>query len=361
MSQTMTTTEAPTITVLNGDANKATGKVAKEPYHYAHLMQTWSTQKYPPLEPFEHIDPGMRALGHANPRSFLDNAQVIQMTPKFGSDVRQGCNLAELSSDQKDQLALEVARRGAMVFRDQQDFIDRGPRFYTQWGRQFGPLHIHPLAGHPEGYPDIHLVYKDANSRFNTQDSITTTVWHSDLSFELQPPGLTAFWLLSQPETGGDTLYASQVLNLQSLSPIMVNFLRTLKARHTAVNSMRSKGAGVVRREPIETVHPVVRRHPVTGEEALYVNKQMTRSIVGMKKEESDLILNFLYDHVAMSTDHQTHIKWEPGSVVVWDNRVTSHTATSDYAHLKARRHGARIASQAERPIPALDGLKMDG
>jgi sulfonate dioxygenase len=74
-----------------------------------------------------------------------------------------------------------------------------------------------------------------------------------------------------QPETGGDTLYASQVLNLQSLSPTMANFLRTLKATHTAVNSMRSKRGGVVRREPIETVHPVVRRHPVTGEEALYV------------------------------------------------------------------------------------------
>ncbi|KAJ7832802.1 hypothetical protein B0H14DRAFT_3871897 [Mycena olivaceomarginata] len=161
---------------------------------------------------------------------------------------------------------------------------------------------------------------RDGNSRFNTADSITTTVWHSDCSFELQPAGLTAFWLLSQPETGGDTLYSSQ-------------------ATHTAVNSMCSKRGGVVRREPIEA---------------------MTRTIVGMKREESDLLLNVLYDHVAMITDHQVRIKWEPMSVVVWDNRITPHTATSDYAHLKARRHGARISAQAERPIPALDGLKMD-
>jgi sulfonate dioxygenase len=71
----------------------------------------------------------------------------------------------------------------------------------------------------------------------------------------------------------------------------MANFLRTLKVTHTAVNSMRStKRGGVVRREPIETVHPVVRRHPVMGEEALYVNKQMTCTTVGMKREESGVL-----------------------------------------------------------------------
>jgi sulfonate dioxygenase len=67
----------------------------------------------------------------------------------------------------------------------------------------------------------------------------------------------------------------------------MANFLHTLKTTHTAVNSMRSKRGGMVGWEPIETAHPVVRRHPVMGEEALYVNKQMTRTIVGMKREES--------------------------------------------------------------------------
>ncbi|KAJ7065255.1 hypothetical protein C8F01DRAFT_1124921 [Mycena amicta] len=325
----------------------------QEPYKYAHLMPVYSTTKYPPLEYFEYVDPGSRALKHSNPRSFLDGAEVVELTPEFGSDIR-GCNLATLTSDQKDQLALEVARRGVVVFRDQLDFIDRGPAFYTEeYGRHFGRLHIHPSSGHPEGHPEIHLVYKDANSRFNL-DGITTTVWHSDFSFELQPPGLTTFFLLSQPKTGGDTLYSSQVLNFRSLSPIMKDFLRTLKATHSGFDSLRSTKGGVLRRDPVENVHPVVRRHPVTGQEALYVNKQFTRRIVGMKKEESDLILNFLYDHIAKSGDHQARIKWEPNSMVLWDNRVTAHSAISDYSHLKARRHGARITPQAERPIPAV-------
>ncbi|KAJ7230638.1 hypothetical protein GGX14DRAFT_411594 [Mycena pura] len=355
MSTTLTTTIAEAL--LNGKSQNTTEK-SEEPYKYAHLMPFYSKDKYPPLEPFEHIDPGSRALNHLNPRSFVDGANVIELTPEFGSDVR-GVNLATLTPDQKDQLSLEVARRGVVVFRDQLDFIDRGPTFYTGWGRHFGRLHIHPTSGHPEGVPEIHLVYKDANSRFNFE-GITTTVWHSDFSFEVQPPGLTTFFLLSQPKTGGDTLYASQVLNFRSLSPVMQDFLRTLKATHSGFDSLRSTKGGVLRRDPVESIHPVVRRHPVTGEEALYVNKQFTRRIVGMKKEESDLLLNFLYDHIAKSGDHQARIKWEPNSMVLWDNRVTAHSAMSDYAHLKARRHGARITPQAERPIPALASMKME-
>ena len=111
------------------------------------------------------------------------------------------------------------------------------------------------------------------------------------MSYELQPPGLTTFFLLSQPKTGGDTLFTSQVSTLKRLSPQFVAFLKTLKAVHSGVEqadfSRSGRRGGIVRRDPVENVHPLVRRHPVTGEDALYVNKQFTRRIVGLKKEES--------------------------------------------------------------------------
>ncbi len=66
-----------------------------------------------------------------------------------------------------------------------------------------------------------------------------------------------------------------------------------------------------------------MRTHPATGEKALYVNPQFTRYIVGFKQEESDYLLKFLYDHIALSQDLQARVKWRPGTVVVWDNRVT--------------------------------------
>ncbi|KZP32185.1 TauD-domain-containing protein [Athelia psychrophila] len=335
-------------------------------YRYAHLLPHFSKDTYPPLAPFAHADPGLRAISHPNPRAFLDSAtKIVDLTPKLGTEIH-GVQLVSLDDNAKDQLALEVAKRGLLVFRNQQDFIDSGPDFYLQWGRYFGRLHIHPTSGHPEGYPEIHLVYKDANSSYNFQydDSTTSTVWHSDVSYELQPPGLTTFFLLSQPRTGGDTLFTSQVSTLQKLSPPFVAFLRTLTAVHSgaeqAAFSRAGRRGGVVRREPVETVHPVVRKHPATGEEALYVNKQFTRRIVGFKREESENILKFLYDHIERAGDLQARVKWEPGTVVLWDNRVTGHSAIVDYHESGERRHGARIAPQAEKPIPALDGLKLD-
>lgn len=121
------------------------------------------------------------------------------------------------------------------------------------------------------------------------------------MSYELQPPGLTTFFLLSQPTTGGDTLFTSQVSTLKKLSPSFVAFLRTLSAVHSGAEqakfSRSGKRGGVVRREPVEHIHPVVRRHPVTGEEALYVNRQFATRIVGLKREESGESIIYCYNY----------------------------------------------------------------
>lgn len=330
-------------------------------YRYEHLLPVFDpSEKFPPVEPFTHVDPGSRALTHSDPRSFLQNATVTELTPVLGTEVTD-VDLLSLDTHGRDQLALEVARRKVVVFRNQEAFVNAHPDKWIEWGSYFGRLDIHPTSGHPAGYPELHLVYRDGNSTFNYErdEHLSTSVVHSDVSYQPQPPGLTAFWLLAQPKTGGDTLFISQTATLKRFSEPFVAFLRTLYAVHSGVaqaNYSRSgKRGGVVRREPIETEHPIVRRHPVTGEEALYVNFQFTTRIVGLKKEESDNLLNFLYDAVAKSYDSQLRIKWQPNTVVVWDNRVTAHSAIVDFAATGERRHGARLAAHAEKPIPASD------
>ncbi|QRV76175.1 TfdA family taurine catabolism dioxygenase TauD [Ceratobasidium sp. AG-Ba] len=342
----------------------------KSDYPFEHLLPVFDkSEHYPPLTPFEHVDPAARAseLPEAEQRTFLRTAtRVRNLTPKIGTEVT-GIDLTSLDGPARDQLALEVARRGVVVFRDQPKFLAQTAEQFREWGSYFGRLHIHPTSGHPALIPELHLVYRDGNETFNHEqfNRISTTLWHSDVSYERQPPGLTTFFLLAQPSSGGgDTSFVSQVQALKKLSAPFVAWLRTLTAVHSGVQqaeySRSGRRGGVVRRDPVEHVHPVVRKHPVTGEEALYVNQQFTTRIVGLKQEESENILSFLFNHIARVADAQARVNWEPNTVVIWDNRVTAHTAIIDFAESGERRHGARITPQAERPIPALDSLVVE-
>lgn len=147
-------------------------------------------------------------------------------------------------------------------------------------------------------------------------------------------------------------MFVNQVEAYNRLSPGFQSRLHGLKATHSGVEQVESSRSrdGVVRREPVITEHPLVRTHPVTGEKALFVNPQFTRDIVGYKKEESDALLKFLYDHIAFGADFQARVKWEEKTVVVWDNRVALHSALIDWKDGQ-RRHLARITPQAEKPF----------
>ncbi|WVF73226.1 hypothetical protein IAT40_008045 [Kwoniella sp. CBS 6097] len=341
------------------DHDKDAGGEKDNDYPYKWALPTFTDQKFPPLTPFEHKDPGLEALKHENPREFLQGGDVSELTPRFGSDV-SGVQLTQLDARGKQQLARFVAERGIVVFRDQ-DFIDQSPEWYlNDWGSFFGRLHVHPTSSHPEGHPEFHLVYRDMSKTFNYEftDRFTSSVWHSDVTYEEQPPGLTTLFLFDSPASGGDTAYVSQVEAYKRLSPSFRAYLETLSAVHSGVEqanfSRAGNRGGTVRREPVENVHPIVRTHPVTGEKALFVNKQFTRYIVGLKKEESDTILNLLYDHQAKGVDFQVRVKWTPKAVVLWDNRITAHSAIVDFdSEQDGRRHGARITPQAERPYLA--------
>ncbi|KAL4861780.1 hypothetical protein BDV12DRAFT_203659 [Aspergillus spectabilis] len=319
---------------------------------YPHYLPVWDhSEKYPSLEPFTHTDPGLSA--DASLKDLLPSgSKITKLTPTIGSEVT-GVQLSSLSAAGKDQLALLVAQRKVVAFRDQ-DFADLPIDKALEFCSHFGRHHIHPTSGAPEGYPEIHLVHRNASKGeldafFSDRNS--SVQWHSDVSYEAQPPGTTFLYIFDGPETGGDTAFVDQVEAYNRLSPAIKERLHGLKARHSGVEQAEFsiKRGGVVRREPVINEHPLVRTHPVTGEKALYVNGGFTRSIVGLKKEESDALLQFLLAHVGRGIDYQARVKWAPKTVVVWDNRITAHSAILDWT-TGERRHLARITPQAERP-----------
>ncbi|KAJ4332331.1 hypothetical protein N0V95_009683 [Ascochyta clinopodiicola] len=335
---------------------------------YASYLPVYdTTTKFPPTELFDFDDRGHHADPSKTNLLSKDNTnlQVTKLTPRIGTEIT-GLQLSQLTPAQKDDLALLIAERGVVIFRDQ-DFKDVGPAAQKEFGQHFGRLHVHPVGAHVKDHIEFHSIYlgKDNLYRLGRSDGkLTTTGYHSDVSYEHQPPGITLLTLLQVPETGGDTAWTSQAAAYDRLSEPLKAFLEGLRAEHSgfpqAENARRD--GHFVRREPVKSYHPIVRVHPVTGQKVLFVNPGFTKRIVGLKTEESEAILKLLFTHISQSQDIQARVKWDDRTVALWDNRVTAHTAISDYNTSdegEGLRQGFRITTLGEVPV-GVNGLKSE-
>lgn len=153
---------------------------------------------------------------------------------------------------------------------------------------------------------ELHNIYLGPDNEYrnrNKLDTLATTGYHSDISYEHQPPGITILTLLSVPPVGGDTAWASQTAAYARLSTPIKTLLEGLRAEHSGfpqADGARRDGKHV-RREPVKSEHPVVRVHPATGQKALFVNPGFTKRIIGLKREESDALLKLLFKVIFFS------------------------------------------------------------
>ena len=97
-----------------------------------------------------------------------------------------------------------------------------------------------------------------------------------------------------------------------------------------------------------EQLHPLVRTHPVTGKKSLFINDVYTVGIHGMPAAESSPILEFLLQH-SRQIQMTSRVRWAPGTLVMWDNRVVQHFAVDDYAG--HRREMYRVTLAGEVPV----------
>lgn len=166
---------------------------------------------------------------------------------------------------------------------------------------------------------------------------------------ELQPAGVTHLHNDTVPSVGGDTLWASGYAAYEKLSPEFRAIIDGRSAVYLSANTYLDREHPELGPKHIERIHPLVRVHPATGWKALWVNRSMTDRIAGLDRAESDAILNYLYDVYEKNVDIQVRWRWTPNTSVLWDNRVTIHNASWDYAGRQPR-HGTRVTSLAEKP-----------
>ena len=269
-----------------------------------------------------------------------DTIAVHKLTPIISAEI-EGADLSRpLGNRQMDEIHRALAENSVIFFRDQHMSVDQ----HLNFGRQFGELHLHPAAPHEPGHPELMVIHADKDSpRANGEG------WHTDVSCDTEPPMGSILYIRECPPMGGDTLFASMYAAWEALSDRMKIYLDGLTAVHNGEH-YRGQYAnyGIKDKETYPSaVHPVVRTHPVTGKKALYVNKGFTRRILGISNDESEGILNFLYDHMAHPL-FQCRFRWQENSVAFWDNRCVQHHAMWDY--WPHTRSGHRVTVKGDRP-----------
>ena len=188
--------------------------------------------------------------------------------------------------------------------------------------KKFGTPYIHPIV--PNGYEDcpevLELLRKPDDSELFGGES-----WHSDVTW-MKPIGyVSILHAIDLPDVGGDTAFSSTIAAFEALSSGMKELLR----KQSAVHAFHWRENREV--EPWYCEHPVVREHPNTKQEGLYINRMFTSRFCNMTAEESAPLLNYLFDHME---EHKftCRFEWSLGDVLIWDNRFTLHYPINDFS-----------------------------
>ncbi|HEX7725648.1 MAG TPA: taurine dioxygenase [Rhizomicrobium sp.] len=277
----------------------------------------------------------------------MSGPTVTPLTPAIGAVIGN----VDLSKALDDELIADI--RAALLKHKVIFFEDQHitPVQHRDFAARFGDLHTHPLyPGVPEA-PEMFILDNHAN---NPTDN---DAWHTDVTFIETPPLGAVLYAKLLPENGGDTCWANMQAAYEALSKPLQKFLSELDAVHDFNRGFPQAGqvakqagkdkAEKAREEHPPVIHPVVRTHPETGADSLFVNYGFTDRIKGLRRNESDALLNMLFVHV-QKPEFQVRWKWKPNTIAFWDNRITQHYAVNDY--LPARRIMHRATIIGDRP-----------
>ena len=282
----------------------------------------------------------------------------------LGAEIR-GIDLAQaLSEQQCKQLHAAFTEYLVLFFPEQ----ELSPADQIRFAQLFGPVvptRFEPPMNAPlvDGYPEIYVVGKAAES----DDANIGGFWHADVTHREKPNLASIGYMIEAPDVGGDTLYANQYLAYEALSTGMKRMLEDMNAVHSSrmphVGATRSPALARERapkpghadlsvqnleKEVVETLHPVVRRHPESGRKSLYVNRGFTSRFEDMTEAESLPLLEFLWEHAARP-EFTCRYRLAKNAVVIWDNRCLLHYALNDYFGQDRVLHRVSVA-EPERP-----------
>lgn len=292
------------------------------------------------------------------------NNRYIEVRPlaaAMGAEIA-GVDVTRMSEEQFQEVRSALFRHKMIFFRDQQlTHAD-----HEAFSLRFGPFAEDAYTQGVPGHRNVHPLIKEAD---DPSKMVFGEGWHTDSPFLPEPPAITSLRAVQVPPFGGDTIWCNSALAYAMLSDTYRRMIEGLKVRFSMRDVLRAaQNAVQVSDSPIGRLaatrdqerlsddllrkvkgnaHPLVRTHPVTGEKALYVDTSYAIGIEGMEPEEAEPILKFLGEHVTQPA-FSCRLRWSPGTLAVWDNRLCVHQAFNDYQGY--RREFYRTTVQGEKP-----------
>jgi taurine dioxygenase len=225
-----------------------------------------------------------------------------------------------------------------VVFRGQ----DLANERHIEFSRRFGELEIHIVKKYLlPGYPEILLITNirdEEGGHIGLADAGFT--WHTDTSYRRRPSRCSLLYAKEVPQRDGrplgDTVFANTIAAYEALPESMKKRLVGLKAIHRysarrrVADSPRPKLTQGQLEETPDIAHPIVRTHPYTGRQSLYVTAGECIGIVGMSDDEAVELIAELDAHCVRPEFLYRH-KWRVGDLVMWDNASAMHLAICDY------------------------------
>ena len=209
---------------------------------------------------------------------------------------------------------------------------------FKDFALSFGDFGDDPFISSLPNYPNIAEIKRSANEKATPFGG----TWHSDWSFMKKPPSATLLHSKIIPPVGGNTLFANTEKSFAALPEDMKNKLRNLKVIHSAKVPYADDGFYALEKEersmkilPSKEAkatfsHPMVKIHPETNKECLFINPVYTINIEGFSEDESQQLLWELYEHMIQDKFVYEHV-WNEDMLIMWDNRTVMHQATGGY------------------------------
>lgn len=262
--------------------------------------------------------------------------RLTPITTTLGSEVSDVDLTCRLDRSLGEEIHDALVERGVLVFRDQ----PLRPQAHIDLAAQMGELGSpHPLYPSVDGFPQINIICNDASNPPEAE------FWHSDLTCRPDPPFASVLRGVRIPPVGGDTLWVDMRAACAALPPTLRECIEGRRAHNTLSNAFRFlESFGQADRqarlstERTDTVaeHAVIIRHPVSNAEVLFVNESFSERIIGLDEQESVAVLEQLFAF-ARHPRFQMRLRWQPNTVVIWDNWSTQHFASGDHYPMHER------------------------